>query len=82
MKKVPLSEIKDQLAHYLHQAEKEDVLITRHGIPAGILVGFGSEDDWFDYRLENDPRFFQRIEEARKSVRSGRAIPLDEVPDL
>ena len=79
MKKVPLSEIKDQLSRYLHQAEKEEVLITRHGKPAGVLVGFSSEDDWFDYLLENDPRFLQRIEEARKSVRSGRGVLLEEV---
>ena len=81
MKKVPLSEVKDQLSSYLHQAEKEEVLITRHGKPAGILVGFGSEDDWFDYRLENDPRFLQRIEAARTSVRSGRGIPLEEITE-
>lgn len=81
MKKVPLSEIKDQLSRYLHQAAKEEVLITRHGKPAGILVGFASEDDWFDYLLENDPRFLERIEAARKSVRSGQGVLLDEVAD-
>jgi len=79
MKKVPLSEVKDQLSRYLHKAEKEEVLITRHGKPAGILVGFGSEDDWFDYLLENDPRFLQRIEMARDSIRSGRGVLLEEV---
>jgi len=81
MKKVPLSEIKDQLSRYLHQAAKEEVLITRHGKPAGILVGFASEDDWFDYLLENDPRFLERIEAARKSVRSGQGVLLEEVAD-
>jgi hypothetical protein len=29
------------------------VIITRHGKPAGILIGFESEDEWFEYRLEN-----------------------------
>jgi len=81
MKKVPLSEVKDQLSRYLHQAEKEEVVITRHGKPAGILVGFGSEEDWFDYLLENDPRFLQRIEVARGSIRSGRGVLLEEVGD-
>jgi hypothetical protein len=41
------------------------VVITRHGKPAGVLVGFESEEDWFDDRLENDPRFLARIEEDR-----------------
>jgi len=57
MKKVPLSEVKDQFSEYLHLAEEEEIIITRHGKPAGMLIGFASEDDWFDYRLEHDPRF-------------------------
>jgi prevent-host-death family protein len=79
MRKVALSEVKDDLSKFLRVAEKEDVLITRHGKPAGILIGFESEDDWFDYRLENDPRFLQRIESARMSLRSGRGVPLEAI---
>ena len=52
MKKVALSEVKDDLSSYLHQAEHEQVVITRHGKPAGVLIGFPDEDDGFDYRLE------------------------------
>ncbi len=37
------------------------------------------EDDWFDYLLEHDPRFLQRIERSRQSLRAGRAIKLEEV---
>jgi prevent-host-death family protein len=77
MKKVPLSEIKDQLSKYLRDAAKEEVIITRHGRPAGILIGFRSEDDWFDYRLENDPRFLSRVEDARQSLRRGKGMPLE-----
>lgn len=79
MKKVALSEAKDDLSKFLRVAEKEEVLITRHGKPAGILIGFESEDDWFDYRLENDPRFLQRIESARRSLRSGRGVALEDI---
>jgi prevent-host-death family protein len=79
MKKVALSEAKDDLSKFLRVAEKEEVLITRHGKPAGILIGFESEDDWFDYRLENDPRFLQRIESARMSLRSGRGVALEDI---
>jgi prevent-host-death family protein len=77
MKKVALSEVKDDLSKYLRVAEKEEVVITRHGKPAGVLIGFETEDDWFEYRLENDPRFLDRIENARKSLRQGRGIPLE-----
>ena len=69
VKEIPLSAIKDDLSHYLREAETHEILITRHGKPAGLLIGFKSEDDWFDYRLEHDPRFLLRVEQARRSLR-------------
>jgi prevent-host-death family protein len=78
MKKVALSEMKDDLSRFLRMAEKEEIVITRHGKPAGVLIGFESEDEWFDYRLENDPRFLKRIESARKSLRVGKGIRLED----
>ena len=79
MKKVPLTQLKDDLSKYLRLAEQEDIVITRHGQPAGILMGFASEDDWFDYQLENDPRFLKRIERARASLRGGHGVKLEDV---
>jgi prevent-host-death family protein len=78
MKTVALNEVKDELSKYLRLAEKEEVIITRHGKPAGILIGFESEDDWFDYRLEHDPRFLARIDRARRSLRDGQGTRLEE----
>jgi prevent-host-death family protein len=75
---VPLSEVKDDLSRYLREAGKRPVVITRHGKPAGVLIGFESEDDWFDFRLENDPRFLARVEKARASLRGGGGVPLEE----
>src|SRR6266849_9004106 len=72
MKEVPLSEIKDDLSRFLREAETQEIVITRHGKPAGVLIGFESEEDWFEYRLERDPRFLRRIEQARNSLRAGR----------
>ena len=79
MKRVPLSEVKEELSKYLRTAEKEEIVITRHGKPAGVLVGFASEDDWLDYRLEHDPRFLQRIERARQSLRRGKGVKLEDI---
>jgi prevent-host-death family protein len=79
VRQVPLSEVKDDLSHFLRVAEKQEVVITRHGKPAGVLIGFESEDDWFDYRLENDPRFRRRITAARASLRAGRGVRLEDV---
>ena len=71
VREAALSDVKDDLSRYLREAERGDIVITRHGKPAGVLIGFASEDDWFDYRLENDPRFLQRIEKARKDLQAG-----------
>src|SRR6202047_4154883 len=79
MKQVALSEIKEDLSKSLRLAENEEIIITRHGKPAGVLVGFASEDDWFDYKLENDPRFLQRIARARASLQAGKGVRLEEL---
>ncbi len=79
VKKVSLSEVKDDLSRYLREAEDREVVITRHGKPAGVLIGFASEDDLLDYRLENDARFLARIEKARESLRAGQGVRLEDV---
>jgi len=79
MRQVPLSEVKDNLSEYLRLAEEENIVITRHGKPAGILVGFGNEDDWFDYRLEHDERFLTRIATARESLRTDTGVRLEDI---
>lgn len=79
VKEVPLSEVKDDLSRYLREAETQEIVITRHGKPAGVLIGFESEEDWFEYRLENDPRFLRRIEQARSSLHAGRGQRLEDV---
>ena len=81
MKQVPLSELKDDFSRYLRLAATEEIVITRHGHPAGVLVGFASLDDWLDYRLENDPAFLARIESARADVRADRRRRLEDLPE-
>ncbi len=79
MRKVALSEVTDDLSKYLRLAEKVELIITRHGKPAGVLVGFATDEDWLDYQVENDPRFLQRIERARQSLRKGEGVKLEDV---
>jgi prevent-host-death family protein len=81
MKRIALADVKNDLSRYLRIAEKEEIVITRHGKPAGVLIGFESEDDWFDYRLEHDPRFLQRMAAARQSLRLGRGVKLEDVEE-
>jgi prevent-host-death family protein len=79
MKKVKLSEVKDRFSEYLRMAEEEEIVVTRHGKPAGLLVGFATEDDWIDYRLEHDPRFLSRIAAARQSLREGKGVRIEDL---
>ena len=73
-----LAEIKDDLSKYLRMAADEEIVITRHGRAAGVLIGFGSEEDWFDYRLEHHPEFLRRIAEARSAIYEGRGVRLED----
>ena len=78
VKEVPLSEIKDDLSRYLRVRDERD---RYH---ASWQTGWRADrfrigEDWFEYRLEHDPRFLRRIEQARNSLRSGRGIKLEDL---
>jgi len=81
MKQIALADVKNGLSRYLRLAEKEEIIITRHGKPAGLLIGFQSEDDWFDYRLEHDPRFLERIAAARQNLRQGQGVRIEDLAE-
>ena len=79
MKQIAFAEFRDHLSKYLVEAGEDQIVITKHGKPAGVLSGFATEDDWFDFQLENDPRFLRKIEESRASVKSGHGIPWERI---
>lgn len=45
IREVALAKVKDDLSKYLRLAAGEEIIITRHGKPAGVLIGFESDDD-------------------------------------
>ena len=79
MKQIALAEFRDHLSRYLIEAEEEQIVVTKHGKPAGVFIAFPTDDDWFDFQLENDPRFLKKIEESRASIRAGHGIPWEQV---
>lgn len=79
MKEAPLAEVNGDLSRFLREAEGGEIVITRDGKPAGVLIGFADEDDWLDYKLENDPRFLDRIDSARASLRAGKGVKIEEL---
>jgi len=76
---VALAKVKDDFSRYLRLASEDEVVITRHGRPAGVLIGFANEEDWIDYQIENHPEFLERVAGARRALREGRGVPLEEV---
>lgn len=78
-RKVALAKVKDDFSKYLRLAEEQEIVITRHGKPAGVLIGFESEDDWFDYRLEHHPEFLRRIVAAREALQQDQGVRLEDL---
>jgi prevent-host-death family protein len=76
---VALAKVKDDLSRYLRLASEEEIVITRHGRPAGVLIGFEDEEAWIEYRLENHPQFLERVAEAREALREGRGVRLEDL---
>lgn len=79
MKMVTVADLQHDVIHYLALAEEEDILILKNGKPVGVLRGFTDEDELFDYQLESDPRFLDRVKRARAQFRAGRGIRLEDV---
>jgi prevent-host-death family protein len=76
---VALAQVKDEFSRFLRLATRQEVIITRHGRPAGVLIGFASDEDWFEYRLEHHPEFLRRVVEARAAIRQGQGVRLEEL---
>ncbi|MGH9390009.1 MAG: type II toxin-antitoxin system Phd/YefM family antitoxin [Vicinamibacteria bacterium] len=76
-----LAEVKDDFSKYLRLAARQEIVITRHGRPAGVLIGFDSEEDWLDYRLEHHPEFLHRVAKARAAIRQGLGLRLEELEE-
>ena len=72
-----LSELKDHLSSYVKKAAKEEVVITNHGKPVGVIRGFTDEDEYLEYRLLNDPRFRRIVQRSRKEAREGKTTRIE-----
>lgn len=80
MIQVPLTDTAGQLRGLLQQAAGQAVILTEDGRPVGAVIGFADEDDWFDFQLERDPRFVERIAAARAEAAAGKVKQLEDLP--
>jgi prevent-host-death family protein len=79
MIKVPLSKVKDNFSEFIKKASKEEVVVTIHGRPVAVLIGFEDEDDWLEYRLLKDEKFLARVSESRRQYQEGKYKTLEEL---
>jgi len=76
-----MTEAKNDICALIREAEKDEVVVTRHGKPAAVIIGFADDDAWFDYRLEHDETFLQKIAKARDQIKRGEFVSLDQLPE-
>lgn len=74
-----LSELKDNLSSYVKRAAKEEIVITNHGTPVGVLKGFANEDEYLEYRLLHDPRFHKIVERSRQEYKKGKVARIEDI---
>jgi len=79
--RVPLSEIKNHFSEYIKRSKKDDLVITVHGKPVAVLIGFEieDEDDLLDYQLLNNEEFKRKIAKSREQFRRGEYLTIEEV---
>ena len=65
MKVVAVREAKASLSEYIDKAQRDRVLITRHGKPVALVIGVEGED-LEDLLTMANPRFWEMIEDRRR----------------
>jgi prevent-host-death family protein len=65
MKVVAVRDAKASLSEYIEEAQRDRVLITKHGKPAALVIGVEGED-LEDLLTMGNPRFWEMIEDRRR----------------
>ena len=74
MKTVTARDLQKKVKECMDLSQEDQVVITRHGNPAAVLVGVEGRD-WEDLVLQTSPAFWELIEDRRKQ----RTISLTEL---
>ncbi len=65
MKTVTARDLQKKVKECMDKSQEDQVVITRHGRPAAVLVGVEGRD-WEDLVLQTSPDFWKIIEDRRK----------------
>ena len=74
MRSVSVRQLQANVRKCVDAAQKEQVVVTRHGHPAAIVVGVEGQD-WEDVVYRTSPSFWKLIVQRRKQE----TIPLTEL---
>lgn len=64
---VTVRDLQKRVKKCVDEAQKDRVVITRHGKPAAVIVGVEGQD-WDAVILETDPAFWRLIRSRRKQA--------------
>lgn len=65
MKTVTVRELQKKIRACVDAAQRDRIVITRHGRPAAVVIGVQGYD-WEDVLLQTSPAFWKMIETRRK----------------
>ncbi len=65
MKTIGVRELQQRIRECVDLAQKERVVVTRHGQPAAVVIGVAGQD-WESLVLQMKPSFWKMIERRRK----------------
>jgi len=74
MKTVTVRDLQKRVKQCVDDAQRDRVVVTRHGKPAAVLVGVEG-NDWDTVVLQTDPTFWKLVRARRKQT----TISLDQL---
>jgi prevent-host-death family protein len=77
MKTISVRDLQQKIRQTVQAAQKDKVVITRHGQPAAIVIGVEGYD-WEDVFWATSPSFWKMIQQRRKE----KGIPWDRAKKL
>ena len=67
MKTVSIRELQQHVRDCVKASQRNRVVITRHGIPAALIIGVEGTD-WETLALQTNPSFWRMIEKRRSET--------------
>jgi len=77
MKTITVRDLQKHIRDCVKVSQRDRVVVTRHGIPAALIIGVEGSD-WETLSLQTNPTFWRMIEQRRRD----KTVSLDEMRRL